>query len=250
MPIADPLFYLLAVPAVLVTGVSKGGFGVGLGIIAVPTMALAIPAPKAAAIQLPILCLMDLFGLWGYRGKWDAPTMRVILPAGLLGIAVGALTFRVVDARVFALLVGVVAVAFTLDHWLRRRPAERPAPPSAAKGWFWAAVSGFTSFVAHAGGPPLSFYLLPQRMDKTLFVGTTIVFFAIVNYVKLVPYAWLGQFSAENLSTSLVLAPLAPIGTALGIWLHNRIDPTPFYRVCYVFVFVVGVKLITDAVRP
>lgn len=249
MPITDPVFYLLAIPAVVLTGISKGGFGVGLGLLSVPTMALAVPTAQAAAIMLPILCLMDLFGLWGYRARWDRTNMRIILPAGMVGLTLGALTFRLLDGRALALMVGVIAVGFSLDFWLRPRPTERTAGPSRLKGWFWASMSGFTSFSVHAGGPPLSVYLLPQRMDKTLFVGTTIVFFAVVNYVKLVPYAWLGQFDRPTLLTTLALAPLAPIGIRVGMWLHGRVDPKPFFQTCYVFVFIAGAKLVLDGTR-
>ncbi|MCH8197312.1 MAG: sulfite exporter TauE/SafE family protein, partial [Proteobacteria bacterium] len=109
-------------------------------------------------------------------------------------------------------------------------------------------VSGFTSFLAHAGGPPVNVYLLPQRMDMTLFVGTKVVFFIIVNFVKLIPYAWLGQLHAGNLATSLVLIPLAPVGVGLGLWLHRRIDNELFYRICYVILFLVGIRLLYDGV--
>lgn len=247
MPIVDPTFYLLAVPAVLLVGISKGGFGVGLGLLAVPAMALAVPAAQAAAVLLPILCLMDLVGLWGYRAKWDRTNMRIILPAGMVGLALGGLAFRLLDPRTLALVVGLIAVGFSLEFWARPAGAVRaPREASRVRGSFWAFVSGFTSFTAHAGGPPLSVYLLPQRLDKTLFVGTTVVFFAVVNYVKLVPYAWLGQFDGQTLLTTLVLSPLAPLGMWLGMWLHGRIAPRAFFQTCYVFVFLAGVKLIAD----
>jgi uncharacterized protein len=172
------------------------------------------------------------------------------MPAGMVGLAFGALTFRIVDPPTLALIIGLIAVGFSLDFWLRRRPTDRPPTgPSRVKGSVWAAVAGFTSFAAHAGGPPLSVYLLPQRMDKTRFVGTTVVFFALVNYVKLGPYAWLGQFDRQTLLTTLLLSPLAPIGMRLGIWLHGRIAPGPFFQTCYAFVFVAGLKLVLDGTR-
>jgi uncharacterized membrane protein YfcA len=247
--IQDFLFYALAVPAVLVAAISKGGFGGGLGILSVPAMALVVTPPQAAAIMLPILCFMDLFGLWAYWGKWSGPNMRIMLPGALVGIAVGALTFRYLDAAAIKLLIGLIALGFTLDYWFRgRKEATQPRGASAPRGGFWAAVSGYTSFVAHAGGPPASVYLLPQRLDKTAFVATTVIFFAVVNYVKLIPYAWLGQFDRSNLLTSLVLLPLAPIGMGLGIWLHKRVPATVFYRICYALVFVTGCKLVYDGV--
>ena len=113
---------------------------------------------------------------------------------------------------------------------------------------FWSALSGVTSTLAHAGGPPLAIYLLRQQLDKTLFVGTTVVFFSLVNYAKIIPYAWLGQFDLANLTASLVLLPLAPLGMALGVWLHHRLSDRWFYRISYAVLFASGCKLVLDAI--
>jgi uncharacterized membrane protein YfcA len=244
--IVDPVFYAIAVPVLLVTGISKGGFGAGIGTLAAPLMSLVIAPTQAAAIMLPILCLMDLFGLWAYWRRWDRVNLRIIMPGALIGIALGTLTFGMLDDRWIGLAIGALAVAFALDWWLRRG-IDRPArAPDAWRGTLWSSVSGWTSFVAHAGGPPLGVYLLPQRMDKTLYVGTTVLYFTFVNYLKILPYAWLGLLSPGNLSTSAALIPLAPAGMFLGVWLHGRVKPEPFYRVCYLFVLAAGVKLVAD----
>jgi len=247
--IAEPLFYAVAVPAILLTGLSKGGFGAGAGILAVPMMALAIPPVQAAAVMLPVLCLMDAIGIWGYRQRFDRARLRVLLPAAVVGIAVGTLSFGLLSEAAIRLVIGLIAVAFVLDRW--RGAAARAAgtgrpPPGPLAGGFWAAVSGYTSFVAHAGGPPLSVYLLPQRLDKSVFVGTTVVFFAVVNAAKVPPYWLLGQFTAENLATSLALAPLAPVGMALGFLVHRMIRPEVFFRICYTLVLLTGTKLVYD----
>ena len=239
------LFYIIAVPAVLVTGISKGGFGSGLGVLAVPAMALVVSPVQAAGVMLPILCVMDAVGIWNYRRSWDLPNMKIMVPAAVIGIVVGTLMFDYMNEQAIRLLIGSIALIFALDHWVGRRQAE-PAGTSVIKGGFWSAVAGFTSFVAHAGGPPMSVYLLPQRLDRALFVGTTVVFFTAVNYAKLLPYWWLGQLEAGNLMTSLVLMPLAPIGVWLGIWLRDKISPPIFYETCYVFLAIVGAKLVWD----
>ena len=244
--ITDPFFYALAVPAILLVGISKGGFGGGLAMLGVPMISLAVDPLTAAAVMLPILCAMDLVGLWAYRKSWDGPILRLIVPAAVVGIVVGGLTFRYMSESFIQILIGLIAVVFTLHHWRRQlgKAEIGKAKPSAPKGAFWSAVSGFTSFVAHAGSPPLSVYLLPLRLDKTIYVGTTVIFYAVVNYVKLVPYALLGQFSTANLTTALVLLPLAPIGTYLGVKLHHKIPERIFYAICYVFLFVIGLRLI------
>ena len=247
--IADPMFYAIAAPALLVMGISKGGFGAGIGILAVPLMTLVIPPVQAAAIILPILCFMDLFGLWAYRRSWDAVNLKIMIPPSVVGICLGALSFGLLDERWIGLMIGVIALVFTLNRWLGRPVPAAGLEPGRLRGSFWAMTSGFTSFLSHAGGPPANVYLLPQNLDKTVYVGTTVIFFAFINYTKLIPYAWLGILNTDNLLTALALSPTAPIGMLLGMWLHKRIEPAPFYRVCYFFVFLAGLKLIFDNVR-
>lgn len=250
--IADPLFYAVAVPAILIVGISKGGVAGGLGSVSVPMMALMISPIQAAAIMLPILCLMDLFGLYAYRGVWDRRNLMLMLPGALVGIGLGTLTFRYLSDDGVRLIVGVVALGFVIWNWLgpklMRRAADHRTEPGPA-GLFWAGISGFTSFVAHAGGPPVHVYLLPQRMDKTLYVGTLVVFFTAVNYTKLVPYGFLGQLSANNLGTALILSPLAPLGIWMGVRFHRMLSESLFYTLCYVFLSLTGIKLIWDGLR-
>ncbi|WP_033069580.1 sulfite exporter TauE/SafE family protein [Thalassospira australica] len=247
--ISDPFFYAVAIPAVLIAGVSKSGFGGGLGVVAVPLMALAVSPQAAAAIMLPILCLMDIANVWAYRKRWDRRNMKILVPAALLGILVGTVSFSYLNEAAVKLIIALIAIIFTLDHWLRgRKAAGDPGPGKIGKGTVLGALAGFTSFVAHAGGPPVSVYLLPQKLDKSIFVGTTVMFFIVVNYVKLIPYAMLGQFDASNLGTSLLFVPLALFGTWLGLWAHDKVSEAWFYRVCYVLLFITGVKLLFDAV--
>ena len=247
--ISDPFFYLCAIPAVLIYGIAKGGFGGGIAVVSMPLMALAISPIRAAAIMLPILVAMDAVALWSFRGRYSAINLRYLLPGALLGIAVGALTFRYLSEDAVRLMIGLIAVLFAGNHYLgpRERPPRGPHP---LRGSAWGALAGFTSFGIHAGGPPASIYLLPQRLEKTVLMGTFAIFFALVNLVKLVPYAWLGQFDASNLTTSLVLIPLAPVGVRLGYWLLQRVDQALVYRLCYFFLLVVGIKLLYDGVVP
>lgn len=249
MPLlTDPWFYTAAIPAVLLFGIAKGGFGGAFGVVAVPLMSLAISPVQAAAIMLPILCFMDLMTLWAWRGRWVWSELRVLLPASVLGIGLGALSFGMLEVAHVRLLVGAIALSFVGHYWWRRRqaPGSTAAPVPQAAGLLGGAGAGFTSFIAHAGGPPISLYLLRRPLNKSEFVATTAMFFAVVNYVKLVPYAWLGQLSADNLTASLVLTPLAPIGIAIGVWLHNRISDRVFFRWAYLLLFVVSLKLLSD----
>jgi hypothetical protein len=243
-------FYTAATLGILLTGIFKGGFGGGPGGIAVALMSMFVAPADAAGIVLPILCAMDIFGLLAYRGNWSRHHVRVLIPGALVGIVLGSLAFGVVPVEWVRLLIGVIAVAFALNRWfdIAQRLGARAGKPGRAIGFVSGAVSGLTSTMAHAGGPPLLVYLLPQRMDKTIFVGTSVVFFAIVNYLKLIPYSLLGQLSASNLGLSLLFAPLAPLGIWLGLHLERRIPEKPFYRLNYAILFATGCKLIYDAV--
>ncbi len=249
--IDDPVFYLAAVPAVLLFGIAKGGFGGGLGVAAVPLMALVVSPVQAAGILLPLLCVMDLFGLWAYRAHLNPAMQKALLPGAVAGIAIGTALFEYMSPAVIKMILGVIAIVFTLNHWLglsewlAAHMRRAGAPAAAASG----GVAGFTSFVAHAGGPPLNIYLLTQKLDRTGFVGTTVLFFAVVNYTKLIPYAWLGQLDATNLWTSLALAPLAPAGVFLGLWLHRRVSDKLFFRIAYTMLFIVGCRLLYDGLR-
>lgn len=245
--ITDPWFYLVAVPAVLIFGIAKGGFGGGLGVLAVPLMALVVSPVQAAAVLLPILCVMDLVGLWAYRGKWLWPELRVLAPASLIGIAAGTALFGYMSAATIKLCIGIVAILFTGHYFLGTGGrSARPSyfPPSV--GIVAGAIGGFTSFVAHAGGPPISIYLLRRPLDRFDFVATTVLLFAVINYVKLVPYAWLGQLSTQNLMTSLLLSPLAPVGVYTGVWLTRRVSDAFFFRFMYAILLLVGGRLLWD----
>ena len=246
--IADPWFYAAAVPAVILVGLSKGGIGGALALLAVPLMALTIPPVQAAAIMLPILIVMDMVGIVAWRGFYDRASLVALLPAAMLGIAIGWLTAAsVTDAHV-RLIVGAVALLFSVSYWLGGADKAAPRPHDRPKAWFWGAVSGFTSFVSHAGGPPYQMYTAPLRLDPRIYAGTAILFFAVVNLAKVVPYILLGQFSTANLATSAVLIPLAPLATLAGVWLVKRIRADSYYRLVYALIFLVSLKLLWDGV--
>lgn len=246
--IYDPYFYLCAIPAVLIFALGKGGLGGALGIVSVPLMSLVISPPQAAAILLPILCVMDLLVLHKFWGRWHRENLRIMLPAALLGVVIGGLSFHYLTEAHVRILIGLLALGFALNHWIKGK--ERPkTQPNWLSGGFWSTLAGFTSFGIHSGGPPVSVYLLPQKLHPTVFLGTTGVFFALVNYVKLIPYAMLGQLSVGNLWTSLVLLPLAPIGVSLGYYLHKKVSISQFYSLFYLFLVLTGSKLLYDGVN-
>ncbi len=245
--ISDPAFYAVAIPAVVLTGLAKGGFLGALGGLAVPLMSLVISPIEAAGIMLPILIAMDMIGLYAYRGEFHRVNLTILLPAALVGIALGWATAAYVTEAHVRLIVGLVGFIFAARYWLTR--AHRTAGPDRLKGTFWGMIAGFTSFVSHTGAPPFQVYMLPQRLPNALYAGTAVIFFAVVNLVKVIPYAALGQFNAANLSTVAVLIPLAPIAMLAGVWLTRRVPQDPFYAILHAALLIVSGKLIYDAVN-
>ena len=243
-------FWLLAITATLLFGMSKAGFGGAAGSLGVPLMALAVSPPFAAAVMLPILLVMDLIGMVVFRGRSDAANLRIILPGAMLGIALGWLTFGFVDARWIKLLIGIEAIAFALDRFRAARSTASavPSAPSFAPGIFWSTLAGFTSFVSHAGGPPIMQYLMPQNMDKMRLVGTTVIFFSVVNFAKLGPYAQLGLIDLSNLGVSLLLAPAIPLGYFIGYRLLHAVDMRGFNLVTAWTLLAAGAKLAYDGI--
>lgn len=246
--ITDPAFYAVAVPAVLLMGVSKSGFGAGFGALAVPLMALAVPVPQAAAILLPLLLVMDVLGLAALVKEADRGLLRLLLPAGLLGTVIGTVLFGLLPAHVVAGVVGALTLLFLAQRLFFPAHADAPPPPRWL-GFALGTASGFTSFVAHAGGPPVSVYMLPLRLSPVVFTATMAVFFAAVNASKWVPYAWLGLIDLTNMATSLVLMPLAPLGVWVGVKFVRRVNPQLFYRLIHIGMFLTGAKLLWDALR-
>ena len=244
--ITDPFFYAVAVPAVLLLGISKSGFGAGFGSLAVPLMALAVTVPQAAAILMPVLLVMDLLGMAAFRRNVDRALLWFLLPWGLLGIVVGTLLFKWLDPRLVAGIVGAFTLLFLAQRLAFPPRADSPPPPRWV-GALLSTTSGFTSFIAHAGGPPINAYVIPLKLSPVRFTGTLAFFFFFINLAKWVPYGWLGLLDARNLGTSLLLLPLAPVGVWIGVRIAHRIDPVLFYRFIYAGMLLTGLKLLWDA---
>lgn len=244
----DIWFWLLAVVTVFIVALSKSGLLGSLGLVGVPLLSLMMPAREAAGIMLPVLITMDIVGLLAYRRQADLSLLKIMLPGAIIGIGVGwALSAFISDSMVL-LLVGIITLLFVLDEWLPLRKTLQGLPPSTPWGRFWGGVAGFTSFVSHTGGPPFQIYALPQRLEPAIYAGTSVWFFAIVNAVKLIPYFFLGQINVTSLETSAWLAPVGVVGMLTGVWLVRRISAEVFYKMAYVLVFLVALKLIWDGV--
>ncbi|WP_281648048.1 sulfite exporter TauE/SafE family protein [Parendozoicomonas sp. Alg238-R29] len=236
---ADTLFYLVAIPAVLISGMAKGGLGNMLGTACVPLMALVIPPVQAAAIILPLLLVMDCLSLWKFRGQVHIEALKTILPACFFGVAIAALVFSHPSEQHVRLLIGAISLLFCFFQWLKRNNPDKQ-PASYRWGSFWGVLGGFTSFGIHAGGPPVTIYLLPLRLSSHLFMGTQAWIFASMNIEKIIAYGATGELNSENLIASATLLPFTPIGVLMGYGLLNHLPEKVIYGFSYLCLTVLG----------
>ncbi|MGR3503049.1 sulfite exporter TauE/SafE family protein [Pseudaestuariivita sp.] len=242
-------FLAIAGPAVVFAGISKGGFGSGAAFAAASILALVIEPGQALGIMLPLLMLIDALTLRPYWRQWDWAAARVMIAAGLPGVALGAVFYQWASADAIRLVIGGMSLLYVASQ-LKRIIA--PEPPERRKLPLWVGalagcVTGFTSFVSHAGGPPAAVYLLSLGLSKTAYQASSVLIFWAINIFKFVPYAFLGIFTLDTAKANVVLAPFAVLGTFLGVWLHRKIPERAFFLVAFSLLTVTGGKLIWDA---
>lgn len=236
--------FLLQLAALLV-GLSKGGLP-AIAMLSVPILSLSMSPITAAALLLPIYLLTDLVGVWLYRHDYSAANLRILIPAGLLGILIGWMTASMVSDRIVTVLIGLVGIGFCLNFWFGRSRYREARPVNTAKGLFWGTISGFTSFVAHAGAPPFQIYMLPQRLKKTAFAGTSTILFALINWGKVIPYHALQPYQSAQISASAKLIPVALAGTLLGRYLTGVVPERWYFLIIQILLFCVSVRLVMN----
>lgn len=243
----DPHFLLAGAVAVILLGLSKGGFA-GIGAVATPLLALVVGPVEAAAIVLPLLVVQDMVGVWAFRHAWDRRIIATLLPGAALGVALAWFFADQLSEAAMRLLVGSISCLFGLRSLWIQRGGRVPAPSDPPR-WFGVAMgvaSGVTSQIAHAGQPPFQIYVLPQRLPRDTLIGTTAIYFAAVNWIKLPAYLALGQFTRPHLLASAALLPVAIAATLAGVHLARRVDATRFYTLIYALMLLAGAKLLAD----
>lgn len=244
---AEPLLWLLLLASLLV-GMSKGGLP-GIGMLAVPILSLLISPVLAAVLLLPIYILSDAVGVWLYRRDYSGENLRLLIPAGIAGVLIGWATAAYVSDQVVSFLIGLLGISFCLSRWLRKGATLEKRPVELRRGLFWGTLSGFTSFVSHAGAPPYQIYTLPQQMPKLVFAGTTTILFACVNLAKVIPYSLLHPYTASTLWLSVVLLPIAAIGTLAGKHLVHALSEKWFFLGVQIVLFLVSIKLVVSGLE-
>ncbi|MBL9069586.1 MAG: sulfite exporter TauE/SafE family protein [Sphingopyxis sp.] len=247
--LADPATLAVLIVAVILLGMAKGGLA-GVGALATPLVALVLPPATAAALLLPILIVQDVISVWSFRQTWDGWIIAWMLPGAAIGVAAGwYYAERVNEAQLMAAL-GAITLAFGLYRlWIER--GQRVPAASQSPGWvgtIFGAVTGLTSQIAHAGGPPFQMWVTPRKLPHLVFIGTSSILFAIINWMKVPAYLALGAFPHEVVVAALLLMPLAIVSTLLTVRWLKRMDPARFYGIIYGLMVLLGAKLFWDGV--
>jgi uncharacterized membrane protein YfcA len=245
--LSDPWFVALALIGVSLIGLSKGGF-FGMGVIALPLMALSVPPLEAAAILLPTVIAQDMLTVWTYRRHWSAWNLKIMVPSMAAGMVVATVSAAAMSAAHIRLIIGLIAGAFVVRYYLGDRLERLSPKPSTATGIVFGAIGGFSTMLANAGSPAWQMHLLPQRLEKLTFVGTVVMLFGISNLLKIPAYGSLGLVTWENFVVGITLLPVAMLSTYLGIWLVRRVPTELFYRVAYVLMALIALELIRGSV--
>ena len=240
----DPTFLAFASFGVFVFGISKGGVPGPIAMLAVPVMSFAMSPLQAAGILLPLLIIMDFSAIYLYWKKWLNNIVKIIIPASIIGILFGTFTFQYTNENQIRIVVGAISIIFVLVSFIQRN--NLLLKPTNLKGYFWSSIAGYTSFLIHAGNPPINFYMLPLKLEKVSFIGTMTLAFLVINVVKLIPYYYVGLLAPSNLIVSLMLLPLAFVSVLFGYFLQKKIPEKLFFNIVYVLLFLSGCKLIYD----
>ena len=241
------LYLVLASVAALLIGMSKGGLPL-VGMMSVPVLSLVMSPVKAAVLLLPLYVISDMVGIWLYRRNYSLINLKILIPAGVAGVMIGWFTASMISDLTIKFIIGLVGVGFCLQTWFKRRQTDEPVAASVAKGTFWGTLAGFTSFIAHAGGPPFQVFVLPQKLPKAEFAGTATILFAVINFAKIGPYQALSPYAMDDMLKVAVLVPFALLGTFLGAFLTQRIADVWFFRLVQAGLFLVSLKLMADAI--
>lgn len=244
----QPLLLGVLILAAFLVGLSKGGLP-AIAMLSVPLLSLFMSPLKAAVLLLPLYLLADIAAVYLYRHEYSLPNIKILIPAGLMGSLIGWATASVVSDSAVALMIGVMGIVFCLYRWLNRGSSAPAAPAEKKRGIFWGTISGFTSFVAHAGGPPFQVYTLPQKLPKMVFAGTSALVFAVLNLSKVVPYHFLNPSSAASLKVSALLIPVAVMGTVIGRQLIKRLSDKWFYLAVQIALFLISIQLVLSALQ-
>lgn len=239
-------FFICAIAGVIVIGISKSGFGAGLGVLALPLMASQSSMNESLVILLPLLIAIDLVGMRRFLRNANWRVLKLVLPPAFFGLFLGTILFTIITPKALTLFVGIFILLFLIQMFVSSHFDLKAAKPYPWLGRLMGITSGFTSFVSHNGGPPITLFMLRENLAPIVYTSTLGVFFAFLNFGKVGFYAYLDLLNLRHLATSVILLPCVPVGVYLGFYLAGKISVKWYYRLVHFFLLIASIKLIAD----
>jgi uncharacterized membrane protein YfcA len=231
---------------ILLVGLSKGGLGGSAAILATPLMALVLPADQVIGLILPILITADVFALASHWQRWDRKLVLLLIPGAAVGVLLAALFISSISPQALRHGLGVIALLFVIYKLFENRIlGSMQYTPHNWHGWLAGSAAGFSSTLAHTGPPPIIIYLLMQNITPRVFVATSVLFFAVVNWIKVPFYFYIGLFDFKLLWQVAWLLPLLPLSVWVGKQLATKVDKGIFDRIIIALLTLSAVFLLT-----
>ena len=241
----DSLILVIPAAVAFLIGLAKGGFGGMLGALAVPLMALVMPAREAIGVVLPILMFADVFAVASHWRKWNIKLVFLLIPGAILGVTIGTIFITNAPSDILRKFLGVIVLLFSIYKLLESRILK--SIQYAGKNWHgivFGTITGFSSSLAHTGGPPVSIYLLLQDIKPRMFIATSALFFMILNWIKVPFYLYANMFNFEILLSYTWLIPIVPLGVLVGRWFSVRVSKKVFEKIIVILLCVAGLMLL------
>ena len=216
---------------IFIIGLGKGGLGGTLGVLATPLMTLVMPADQVIGLLLPILIIADIFAVYSHWLHWDKKLVLLLIPGAVIGMLMASFFIAGISPEMLRRGIGVIVLLFVLYKLLEKRILSAYYKPRGWHGLVAGIVGGITSTLAHTGGPPIAIYLLMQNISPRVFVATSALFFAILNWIKVPSYYYLGLFDFNLLWQIAWLLPLLPLSVWLGKLLTTKVNKVLFDRI-------------------
>lgn len=241
------VFLVMLVAVTFLVSLSKGGLGGMAGSLSTPLMALVLPVNQVLGLLLPIMLLADVFSIALHWRRWNARLVWLLIPGGVVGVSIGTYFIANVSTQVLKIGLATIALLFVVYKLLEKRIlGSIKYQEKNWHGWLAGSTAGFTSAMAHSGVPPISIYLMLQNVTPRVFVATSVLFYALLNWIKVPFYYFSGMFDFQRLWQIAWVFPIVPFGVWIGRWLVTKVSKVVFDNIILILLVITALLLIFD----
>jgi len=239
------VFIVMMIAVTFLVSLSKGGLGGMAGTLSTPLLALVMPVNQALGLLLPIMLLADIFSVALHWKRWNARLVWLLIPGAIVGVTIGTYFITNVSTQVLKIGLAVIALLFVVYKLFEKRIlGSAKYQERRWHGWLAGTTAGFTSAMAHSGVPPISIYLILQDVTPRVFIATSVLFYAILNWIKVPYYYFTGMFDFPRIWQIAWVLPIVPFGVWFGRWLVLKVPKHIFENIILALLVITALILI------